>query len=342
MPLFGMGRKKSTEQAAAAAWASAAQPHPQPRVPDGLPEPHALPGDGDTDLLALLDLARAHDWPALRTDLAGRRDHDQSSLLSKVSTQSPDISDWLAHFSADVPRDALAQAVLGADAIERGWRVRTGKRAQHVSQDQFREFHEILLIAEEHLYAAVELDGGLVAPWYSLLTSGLGLQIDLGVQWRRFEALVSRSPGHLGGHRVMLQKLCRKWSGSHEQMHEFATEAMRGPYGDVLGELVPAAYYEHWGDLPKDSDERRFIESAESRAELQEAADRTIFRPGYANPRSPYSAANVFAWAFCRAGMWPQARAAFTATEGVVVNWAGWSDPAAVYTRQRTLAFQKA
>jgi hypothetical protein len=141
----------------------------------------------------------------------------------------------------------------------------------------------------------------------------------------------------------MLQKLCRKWSGSHEQMHEFATEAMRGPHGDVLGELVPRAYFEHWRDLPKDSPERAFIKSAESRAELQEAADRTIFRPGYVgNPRGPYFALNMFAWAFCTAGMWPQARAAFTATEGVVVNWAHWSDPVAVYTRQRTLAFQQA
>ena len=89
----------------------------------------------------------------------------------------------------------------------------------------------------------------------------------------------------------MLQQLCRKWGGSHEQMHAFATEAMRGPHGDVLGEQVAWAYYEHVGDLPKDSPDRLFITYEAAQSELREAAQRTIFRPGYSCPRSPYQAA---------------------------------------------------
>jgi hypothetical protein len=39
--------------------------------------------------------------------------------------------------------------------------------------------------------------------------------------------------------------------------------------------------------------------------------------------------------------MWPQARAAFEATSGVVVDWAGFADPLAVYTRRHALAYRK-
>ena len=123
---------------------------------------------------------------------------------------------------------------------------------------------------------------------------------------------MERCPGHLGAHLGRLQQLCRKWGGSHELMHEFATGAASGPHADMLCVLVPQAYYEHLFDVPKDSPERKFIQSAESRAELKDLAERTIFRPGYRpNPRSPYAAANMFGWAFAYAGLWPEAKAAY-------------------------------
>ena len=305
-----------------------------------MPEPRMLPSDGDAELAALRAVAESQDWPALRAGLSKHSGHDLSSLISGVCAQ-PHVSEWLPQAVGKEPEDALALAVLGAETIERAWRVRTTKLAQHVSRDQFREFHTLLREAEEHLYRSAELDSRSAAPWNSLLTSGRGLQVGLEIQRRRFEAVVKRSPGHLGAHGQMLQQLCRKWSGSHEQMHAFATEALRGPHGDVLGVLIPRAYYEHFADLDKGSPERGFIRSAESRAELREAAERTILRPGFRPAREPYAAANAFAWALCAAGMWPQARAAFQATNAVVVDWAGFPDPVTVYTRQHARAFRE-
>ena len=320
MPIFGRGGKKAGKA----------------------PEPRTIPADGDTELRALIKLADSQDWPALRTGLSKYSGSDLSSLIASVCGKSLMLSDWLPDAVAKDSDDALGYAFLGAATIEYAWRVRSGKRAQHVSQDQFREFHRILREAEEHLYRSAELDTGSAAPWHSLLVSGRGLQVGPDIQRRRFEAVLQRCPGHLGAHNQMLQQLCRKWSGSHERMHAFATEAMRGPYGDELGVLIPRAYFEHLLDLPKDSPERGFITTAEAHAELQQAADRTIFRPGFRRPeRSPYGAANMFAWVFTAAEMWPQARAAFEATEGVVVNWAGFNNPVAAYTGKRNLAFQK-
>jgi len=341
MPIFGRGGKKTKQPVGGTTPAPPVQAPPAPAQADaGLPEARTIPGDGDSELLRLLKVAETRDWTELRAGVSEYSDDNLTSLLGNVCAQSPSMSDWLPEAVGPDPEDALAQAFLGALAIERAWRVRTGKLAQHVSQEQFREFHRILREAEEHLYRSAELDRKSAAPWYSLLISGRGLEVGLDVQQRRFEALTERSPGHLGAHRQMLQQLCAKWSGSHEQMHAFATEAMRGPYGEDLGVLIPVAYNEHVTRLDKDSPERGFIKSAESRAELQEAADRTIFRPGFAPARNPYLAANTFGWAFCAAGMWPQSRAAYEATEGVVVKWGGFTDPVAAYTRNRALAFR--
>jgi hypothetical protein len=334
MPVFGLGRKK-TEQAAGDRTRA-----PQARTGTGLPQPRTIPGDGDAELVRLIKVADSRSWPELRDGLSQYSGNELTSLIGNVCAKSLMLPDWLPEAVGSESDDALAQAFLGAVGIERAWRVRTSQRAQHVSQEQFREFHKILGEAEELLYRSAELDPKSAAPWYSLLISGRGLQVGLDVQQRRFESLLKRSPGHYGGHRQMLEQLCRKWSGSHERMHAFATEAMRGPYGDELGTLIPIAYNEHFRDLDKDSPERGFIKSAESRAELQEAADRTLFRPGYASARRPYTAANTFSWAFCAAEMWPQARAALRATEGVVVNWGAFKDPLTAYTRHCDLAYK--
>ena len=324
MAVFGLGRKRT----------ATAEPA------GGAPDPRTLPCDGDAEAVAIQQLTARQDWPALRAVLAGYQGHDLASLI-RWSIETPG-AEWLEAALVVEKDDALAMAVLGTRTIEAAWAVRTGARAQHVSQDQFRRFHEILRVAEEQLYASVELDPQSSAAWYALLISGRGLEVGLEIQQRRFEVVTRVTPGHPGAHRQMLQQLCRKWSGSHEQMHAFATEAMRGPFGGELGDLVPHAYFEHLGDLDKDSPERAFITSAESRAELREAAERTIFRPGHHNPRAPYTAANRFAWAFSAAGLWPEAKAAFAATDGVLVNWAHFNDPAAVYRRQQALARRNA
>ena len=330
MPIFGRGGKKIDAGAATSSPPRRARP-PQARI---------VAADGDRELYAVFQSAEARDWSAVRELLSKYSGDDLSALIAGLCNEQQSLAEWLPEAIGEEPEDAIARAVLGAEAIARAWRVRTAKRAQHVSQEQFREFHRILREAEEHLYRSAELDRKSAAPWYSLLVSGRGLEVGLDVQRRRFEALTERSPGHLGAHRQMLQQLCAKWSGSHEQMHAFATEAMRGPYGEDLGVLIPVAYNEHLVHLDKDSPERKFIKSAESRAELQEAADRTLLRPGFAPARNPYLAANTFGWAFCAAGMWPQARAAYEATEGVVVKWGGFADPVAAYTRYRDLAYK--
>lgn len=330
MPILGLGRKKSVEEAASTAPAASITPAWRRLAPVRKLEDH-----GDPVLASLLGVAAARDWPSLRAALAPYDGHDLSSLISDVCEKTEHIGEW-------VPRDesdALARTVLGSALIRQGWRVRTAASASHVSQAQFKEFHRLLAVAEDHLYAAVELDPASAAPWYFLVITSRGLEVELDVRWRRFDALTARAPGHLGGHRQMLQNLCEKWSGSHQQMHEFATAAMRGEHGGQLAELVPDAHLEHWLRLGDKQGGREYLQQPQVREELQEAAELTIFRPGYtASPRSPYWAANLFAMAFALSGLWRPSMRAFELTDGVVEarwNYLNGNHPEAMYTNWR-------
>ncbi|MBR7825254.1 hypothetical protein KDK95_02970 [Actinospica sp. MGRD01-02] len=343
MPIFGLGKKKSASAAAGRPTVSAPPAPSAAKALPGLPEARTLRGGGDADLVALLKLAEARDWTALRAGFAGFAGYDQGALISGVCADAGLLGDWLPETLKDAGDDPIAQAALGMHLINAGWAVRTAKRAQHVSQDQFRRFHEILRAAEEHLYASIELDPDSSIGWFGLLQSGIGLQVGREAQQQRFESTINRVPGHAGAYRRMHTYLHKKWFGSHESMHEFATEAMRGPYGDVLGELVAVSYVEHYLDLPKDTGERDFVKSAESRAELLEAAERSVFRADYSCPRNPYFGPNMFALAFYYAEMWPQAKAAFEITEGVATGWNYYSgDPIDLYTRFRNTAYKRA
>jgi hypothetical protein len=337
VPIFGLGRKKS-DVATPPAAPAVAPPAPARR---DLRPVRSLEDHGDPVLAALLGVAASRDWPALRAGLEPHGGHDLSALIGNVCAKLPDLDAWVPQEEGD----ALARAVLGAAAVERGWNARTKARAQYVSQDQFQEFHRLLRVAEEHLYAAVELDPALAAPWYTLMITSRGLQYDLDVKWRRFDALVARAPGHLGGHRQMLQNLCEKWSGTHEQMHEFAAAALRGEHRGQLAELVPDAHIEHWLQLGDKQGGREYMQQPKVRAELEEAAELTVFRPGYSCPRSPYWAANLFAMAFGLSGLWGPATRAFEATEGVVGGrWTYMSgrEPEKFYSNWRNHVLQKA
>ncbi len=72
-------------------------------------------------------------------------------------------------------------------------------------------------------------------------------------------------------------------------------------------------------------------------AEIREAADLTLGRPDYADPRAPFAAANLFAMTFSLAQAWDEALAAFERTEAVVTerpwNYLNGKDQKAPYAK---------
>ena len=302
MPIFGLG-KKSGGMAA---------------------KPRMEIGDGDPVVLTLITSANRHDWPTVRAILARHPDDEVSTLLHAMAENAPDIHGWLTAKRDEAPDDPLAHLALGAVTVSHAWHVRTSSRPQHVSRDQFKQFHALLREAEEHLYRAVELAPDSAAPWSYLVTSGRGLQMEADIVRRRFEAATDRCAHHRRAHQQMLQFLCRKWSGSHEEMHEFAAAAAAGPHWGRLAHLVAIAHLERWLELPVGTERSAYMKQPAVQKELSEAADLSIFQPGWSDPRSPYAEPNLFAMTLSLAGLPTDARRAFELTDGMVTRFP-WS-----------------
>jgi hypothetical protein len=275
----------------------------------------------DPDLAAMRAAAVRRDWPDLRERLGKIPDGPERTWLLASVADVAGIEGWIPAVIAAEPDSALALLVSGARRVSWAWEARTALRAKHVSREQFKTFHERLRVAEEELYEVAEREPGWVAPWYFLQMSGRGLQVGQERARLRFEAAVSRCPGHPGVYEQQLQQVCAKWSGSHEEMHGFArTSMLESPEGSPLGELVALAHLEHWLDLESGED-AAYIRRPDVVAELHEAADRSVRHPAYERPRDWISTFNTFAMAFSLAGEKKAAAEFFTALEGRVTNF---------------------
>ncbi|QMU77986.1 hypothetical protein GXW83_22100 [Streptacidiphilus sp. PB12-B1b] len=261
------------------------------------------PGHGDPELVALRTAVAGADWPAVEAVLKPCRERADHARLTWLISGVEDIGgDFLLNLPERLPDNPLALSVAGARHVAWAWEARTGARAARVTQEQFHTFHERLRTAEEHLYAAVELDPESASPWCFLTTASRGLEHGHAVTRRRFDAGVRRAPHHTALHAAMLQQLCAKWGGSHEQMHGFARQAVeQAPPGSTLGVLTAYAHIEHWFELPK-AERPGYLRGGSVVAELKQAAAVSVLHPAYAPTESPYGALNAFAMVFWLAG----------------------------------------
>ncbi|MFC1429209.1 hypothetical protein ACEZDB_00850 [Streptacidiphilus sp. N1-3] len=270
----------------------------------GGPKPVPVdPTYGDPELAALRNAVANADWPATEAILRPCRERGDHERLTWLITCVDDLGgDFLLTLPERQPGNALALTLSGARHVAWAWEARTGARASQVSQEKFRIFHERLQAAEAPLYAAVEADPESATPWCFLTTISRGLEHGHEVTRRRFEAGVRRDPHHVALHASMLQQICAKWSGSHEQMHGFARRSLeQAPPGSGIGVLTATAHLEHWLDLPKGED-AAYMRSGGVLVELKEAAAASVLHPAYAPTDSPHAALNAFAMAFWLAG----------------------------------------
>ncbi|MFD8477845.1 hypothetical protein [Kitasatospora sp. NPDC059673] len=296
------------------------------------------PAHGDPELTLLRERAAAGDWPGVRAVLDRALDQDDLALMISHLADHTGSESWLGPALEADPEDPVTLLAYGARHIHWGWEARTGARAQYVSEEQWRTFHERLEAGEELLFKAAELDPELLGPWLFLQMSGRGASIDRAAARYRFDAALRRSPGHPASHRQRLQQLCEKWSGSHEQMHSFARASMlAAPEGSPLGELVALAHIEHWLALPSGED-ASYMDRDPVRAQLHEAADRSIRHPDHLRRRNWPQAHNTFALAFYLAGQPHAANLIFQEIGGAVCedpwNYLG-GDPVDTFRRIR-------
>ncbi|MFE2413951.1 hypothetical protein ACFXDE_37050 [Kitasatospora sp. NPDC059408] len=292
---------------------------PAAPVPAG-PAPALDPAFGDDAVRVMLGQAAAGDWTALRPALAAVEDEADRTWILGALADVDGVEAWTARAVTDHPDDALPLLLAGARHITWAWEARTGARAKHVTDEQWKLFHERLDTAEEQLLEVAEREPDWLAPWYFLQISARGASLDADVATCRFEAALRRAPGHAASHRQRLQQLCAKWGGSHDEMHEFARSAMlAAPEGSQLGELVALAHLERWLDLP-DGEDHAYLTSPTVLAELQEAAARSVLHPDFTPARGWQAAFNAFAMAFSLADQRQTAHRLFDALDGLVTE----------------------
>ncbi|MEY9878205.1 hypothetical protein ABH931_007732 [Streptacidiphilus sp. MAP12-33] len=303
------------------------------------PKPVSIQHDfEDPEVAALRAAVRGGDWDAVAAVLQPCRDRgDHNRLIWLIGCVEDLGGNFLLDIGGRRAEDPLARTVSGARHIAWAWEARSGARASQVSREQFQLFHDRLRLAEEHLYAAVELDPESAAPWCSLVTSSRGLQHGADVTRRRFEAGVRRAPTSATLHQAMMLQICAKWGGSHEEMHAFAREALaQAAPGSSMGALTATAHIEHWLDLPQ-AERAAYIRGPEVVEELRRAAAASVLHPDYAPTVSPYPALNAFAMAFWLAGDVASARPLFERIGDHPTRspWAFCGNPGLVFAKAR-------
>ncbi|MFC3741311.1 hypothetical protein [Paractinoplanes deccanensis] len=251
----------------------------------------------------------ARDWGRVRATVDGLPAAGRTMML-RIAGEVGNTEDMLRYLVGNDPSDSTAAATLAWRYIDAGWKIRTGAQAQDVSPEQFAAFHDWLRRAEAILIDAVARTPGDPALWTARLTSARGLEVGQAETRRRYDKLVALEPHHLPAQSQFLQTLCPKWSGSWAELHPWARgAALAAPEGAVQGVLVADAHIEHWSTLPAGDDDR-YLRSEPVRAELYEAANRSVLHPDFGRDHGWVHAASSFALVFSLLG---DRRAAATA-----------------------------
>jgi hypothetical protein len=311
------------------------------------PDPATLPIDpaqGDADAARLRTAMSSGDWPTARAILESATDPDDHAFFVDMACRVPGSEEWLPDVVRDNLDSTLPLLMYGARAIDWAWEARSSARARHVTRDQFAVFFERLHIAEDSLRAVVRREPDNTTAWTNLITTSRGLQLGLDESRARLDRVLAVHPGHIRAHSLFLQDACRKWHGSHEQMHAFAREAMlKAPAGSPLGYLVADAHIEHWMDLDSGPD-ADYIRSPQVRSSLLEAADRSVRHPAYRKQRGWPYIHNVFAMALSMAGEMQAAAEQFREIGDLVTRfpWTYHSnDPGATFCKLRSIVYAR-
>jgi len=291
------------------------------RKPADVPQLTIDPAMGDETAARLIAASEAGDWRTISDLISAVEDPDDHTFYVYQTASVSGPQSWMDEWVAAEPRSTLPLLVKGAHAIQWAWEARGGGRASTVSSEAFKVFFKRLKLAEDCLDDVTERDTDSATAWSFLVILGRARELGIEETRRRFEEARKRHPWHVEAHEQMLQQLCRKWGGSHEQMHRFAAETLDAmPTGSPLGQLTAAAHMEHWLELPAGEDEE-YLRSDEVTAQLYTAANRSVLHPDYVRrPRWP-TMHNAFAMAFAYSGEIHTAGVLFDEIGDLVTAW---------------------
>jgi hypothetical protein len=300
------------------------------------------PAAGDPRARALIDALAARDRRTVAEIFGTATDPDTRAYLMEVAGNVDGVQDWVGEWIAAEPDSTLPLLLRGCHGVYWAWDARGAASAERTGQDQFREFHRRLRIAENALDEVVDRDPDDVTARTWLVTSARGRQVDPAEATARFDAVVRRHPAHVVAHEQRLQYLCAKWFGSDEQMFAFAREATAAaPDGSLVPEVLVIAHLEKWLSLPRGEDDE-YITDPRVGADMLAAAQKSLFHPAFAPAFGWVPRANAFAMGLGMAHEFTAAARVFDLLGDRVGGWT-WEyvgDPGKAFTRAREQAYQ--
>ncbi|MFD4030255.1 hypothetical protein ACFWVP_06895 [Streptomyces sp. NPDC058637] len=223
----------------------------------------------------------AGDWGTVEDYFDFLDDEDDRAVAAGVVDSISSTTRFLEQAAARHPRSALARTLVARQYITTGWDIRSAYTAEHVSRDQFQQFHAWLRRAEQLLIDVCAEHPAYAPAWAARLTTARGLQLGQSEVRRRYDRLAEHHPHHISAQSSMLQKLCPKWGGSWEEAFGFARACLESaPPGSHAGRLIAAVHLERWLE---DADEGHstYLRSPEVRDEILAAAARSVRHPDY-------------------------------------------------------------
>ena len=234
---------------------------------------------------------------------------------------------------AERASEPAALLLRGAYDVRWAWSARGVGGGSTVTRAQFEVFFERLRRAERDLLRAAQLDPADPAAWGQLLISGRGLEIGKAELLARFAEVQRRAPGLWGPHTQMLQGLCAKWHGSHEEMFEFARRASAGAGpGSPLHALVAIAHYERYLAIGDDAERAEYARGEPVRTELESVAHQALASEVLRQSPAGRMARDVLAYVAGLLGVDRLAAQLYEATGDVITpgiwwgnqGWPGW------------------
>ena len=123
--------------------------------------------------------------------------------------------------------EAFRQKLLGEFMLSYAWEARGGGVAATVGQDRFKLFHERLLIAQQALTKAWELDPTDASTATNAITvlKGLGAGENDVKLW--FDRAMKADPGSVAACKELIDFLDPKWGGNAPELVAFGRECAR-------------------------------------------------------------------------------------------------------------------
>jgi len=275
-------------------------------------------------------------WAAAANGLAAISDLAVRELrLVRLVADLPRLDVFDAWVRAE-PQNPLAHLVRGAHGTEWAWAARGSGRAEQVEASAWDTWFARLRDADDDLNRAASLSPSDGAPWGRLVVTARALEIGMDERWLRYRRATRNDPFLPLTADDMLQALCRKWSGSHEAMFEFARSTSElAPPGHVIHRLVARAISERKIDCATVEEWRDLRAATPEFAEMLAAAaaksiDLVSFYdpPGAIDPQKVRTR-NEFAFAYAQMADLPRLKRQLEAI-GSNVTQSPWGDTAEV------------